>query len=131
MENHFPNANNSLKYTSPLHHVCNPIIRIFLFKELEKQYSFSNEYYSTTRNILSYSQIDCKHFFLNVYEHCELSVNNKGILDVAETSEPYDVSVIHRMKWQTMTFNAFELESTDAVRVNILHYIWCFNLYIW
>ena len=33
------------------------------------------------------------------YEHCELSVNNEGILAVAEASESYDVSVIHRMKW--------------------------------
>lgn len=50
------------------------------------------------------------------YEHCELSVNNEPILAVAEAAEPYDVSVIHRMKWQTMTFNAFELGSTDAVK---------------
>ena len=50
------------------------------------------------------------------YEHCELSVNGEGILAVAEASEPYDVSLIHRMKLQTMTFNAFELGSTDAVR---------------
>ena len=50
------------------------------------------------------------------YEHCELSVNGEGILVVAEASEAYDVSVIHRMKWQTMTFNAFELGSIDAVK---------------
>ena len=50
------------------------------------------------------------------YEHCVLSVNNEPILAVAEASELYDVSVIHRMKWQTMTFNAFELGSTDAVQ---------------
>lgn len=49
------------------------------------------------------------------YEHCELSVNGEPILAVAEASEPYDVSLIHRMKWQTMTFNAFELGNTDAV----------------
>ncbi|MDE6030786.1 MAG: hypothetical protein K2G32_04115, partial [Oscillospiraceae bacterium] len=49
------------------------------------------------------------------YEHCELSVNGEGILAVAEAPEPYDVSMIHRMKLQTMTFNAFELGSTDAV----------------
>lgn len=49
------------------------------------------------------------------YEHCELSVNGEGILAVAEASESYDVSMIHRMKLQTMTFNAFELGSTDAV----------------
>ena len=50
------------------------------------------------------------------YEHCELSVNGEGILAVAEAPEPYDVSLIHRMKGQTMTFNAFELGSTDAVK---------------
>lgn len=50
------------------------------------------------------------------YEHCELSVNGEGILAVAEAPKPYDVSVIHSMKWQTMTFNAFELGSTDAVK---------------
>ena len=50
------------------------------------------------------------------YEHCELSVKGEGILAVAEASEAYDVSVIHRMKWQTMTFNAFELGSIDAVK---------------
>lgn len=52
----------------------------------------------------------------SAYEHCELSVNGEPILAVAEASEPYDVSVIHRMKWQTMTFNAFELGSADAVQ---------------
>ncbi|MDE7293443.1 MAG: hypothetical protein K2N72_03360, partial [Oscillospiraceae bacterium] len=46
------------------------------------------------------------------YEHCELSVNGEGILAVAEAAEPYDVSLIHQLKLQTMTFNAFELGST-------------------
>ena len=50
------------------------------------------------------------------YEHCELSVNGEPILAVAEAQTPYDVSAIHRMKWQTMTFNAFELGSEDAVK---------------
>lgn len=50
------------------------------------------------------------------YEHCELSVNGEGILAVAEAPKPYDVSVIHRLKWQTMTFNAFEFGSEEAVR---------------
>ncbi|MDE6592087.1 MAG: hypothetical protein K2K57_03370 [Oscillospiraceae bacterium] len=50
------------------------------------------------------------------YEHCELSVNGEGILAVAEAAEPYDVSLIHRLKLQVMTFNAFELGSTDAVK---------------
>lgn len=50
------------------------------------------------------------------YEHCELSVNGEPILAAAEASEPYDVSVIHKMKLQTMTFNAFELGSPEAVK---------------
>ena len=50
------------------------------------------------------------------YEHCELSVNGEPILAVAEAAEPYDVRAIHRMKWQTMTFNAFELGSEEAVK---------------
>ena len=50
------------------------------------------------------------------YEHCELSVSSEPILAVAEAAKSYDVSVIHRMKWQTMTFNAFELGSADAVK---------------
>lgn len=50
------------------------------------------------------------------YEHCELSVNGEGILAAAEASEPYDVSLIHRLKLQTMTFNAFELGSPEAVK---------------
>lgn len=50
------------------------------------------------------------------YEHCELSVGSEPILAVSETPQPYDISMIHRLQWQTMTFNAFELGSTDAVR---------------
>ncbi|MBR2403720.1 MAG: hypothetical protein IKB01_13350 [Lachnospiraceae bacterium] len=50
------------------------------------------------------------------YEHCELTVNGEPILAVSETPEFYDVSVIHQMKLQTMTFNAFELGSVDAVK---------------
>lgn len=49
------------------------------------------------------------------YEHSELSVNGEPILAVAEAAEPYDVAAIHRMKLQTMTFNAFELGSAAAV----------------
>ena len=50
------------------------------------------------------------------YEHCELSVHGEGILALAEAKNPYDVSLIHRMKWETMTFNAFELGSVEAVQ---------------
>lgn len=50
------------------------------------------------------------------YEHCELSVNGEGILALAEAKGPCDVQTIHQMKWETMTFNAFELGSEAAVR---------------
>lgn len=49
------------------------------------------------------------------YEHCELSVNGEAILALSEAPEPYDVSAIHQMRLQTMTFNAFELGSNEAV----------------
>ncbi len=56
------------------------------------------------------------------YEHCELSVNGNPILAVSEAPKPYDVSVIHQLKWETMTFNAFELGSRAAVEnaLNVL-----------
>ena len=50
------------------------------------------------------------------YAHCELSVQGEPILALAEAAEPYDVALIHRLKWQTMTFNAFELGSEAAVQ---------------
>lgn len=56
----------------------------------------------------------------DAYAHCELSVNGEPILAVAEAAEPYDARVIHEMKWQTMTFNAFELGSEAAVE-NAFH----------
>ncbi len=50
------------------------------------------------------------------YEHCELSVNGEGFLALAEASNPCDIEVVHRNKWETMTFNVFEMGSEDAVR---------------
>lgn len=58
--------------------------------------------------------------FLNegrtAYAHCELSVNGEGFLALAEAANPCDVGLIHRMKWETMTFNVFEMGSEEAVR---------------
>ena len=51
------------------------------------------------------------------YEHCELSVGENPILAVAEAPEEWDVGVIQNMRWQTMTFNAFELGSVEAVKI--------------
>ena len=51
----------------------------------------------------------------NAYEHCELSVNGEPILALAEARNPCDIEVVHKNRWQTMTFNAFELGSEAAV----------------
>ena len=50
------------------------------------------------------------------YEHCVLSVDGEGILALAEARTNYDVEYIHREQLQTMTFNAFELGSEEAVK---------------
>ncbi len=50
------------------------------------------------------------------YEHCELSVDGEGFLAVAEAKAPLDVAAIHKMKWETMTFNAFEMGAENRVR---------------
>lgn len=49
------------------------------------------------------------------YEHCELSVNGEGFLALAEAANPCDISLVHKMKWETMTFNVFEMGSKEAV----------------
>lgn len=41
------------------------------------------------------------------YEHCELSVNGEGLLAIGEAKNPCDVNFVHKMKWETMTFNVF------------------------
>ena len=50
------------------------------------------------------------------YKHCELSVNGEGFLALAEAANPCDVEFLHKMKWETMTFNVFEMGSEAAVR---------------
>lgn len=50
-----------------------------------------------------------------IYEHCELSVNGEGFLALAEAKNPCDVELVHKMKWETMTFNVFEMGSEEAV----------------
>ena len=49
------------------------------------------------------------------YDHCELSVNGEGFLALNEAKNPCDISIVHQMKWETMTFNVFEMESEEAV----------------
>lgn len=50
------------------------------------------------------------------YEHCELSVTGEGFLALSEAANPCDISIVHKMKWETMTFNVFEMGSVEAVR---------------
>ena len=50
------------------------------------------------------------------YEHCELSVNGEGFLALSEATNPCDVELVHKLKWETMTFNAFEMGSEAAVQ---------------
>ena len=49
------------------------------------------------------------------YEHCELSVNGEGFLAIGEAKNPCDISVVHKMKWETMTFNVFEMGTEESV----------------
>ena len=79
------------------------------------------------KNSVEAAEVYCRAFgaeitraFLNedatAYEHCELSVDGEGFLALAEAKRPYDVAVIHATKWETMTFNVFEMGSEEAVR---------------
>ncbi len=49
------------------------------------------------------------------YAHCELSVNGEGFLALGEAVNPCDISIVHEKKWETMTFNVFEMGSEEAV----------------
>lgn len=49
------------------------------------------------------------------YEHCVLSVNGEGFLALAEASNPCDIQVVHQNRWETMTFNVFEMGSEEIV----------------
>lgn len=49
------------------------------------------------------------------YDHCELSVDGEGFLALSEAVNPCDINLVHKMKWETMTFNVFEMGSEEAV----------------
>lgn len=79
------------------------------------------------KNSLEAAEFYCKAFGAEItrafpnadgtaYEHCELSVNGEGFLALAEAANPCDVAFLHKMKWETMTFNVFEMGSEAAVR---------------
>ena len=79
------------------------------------------------KNSLEAAQTNCKAFCAEItlemknssgtaYEHCELSVNGEGFLALAEAKNPCDVDFIHKMKWETMTFNVFEIGTEEGVQ---------------
>lgn len=60
--------------------------------------------------------VEMKNSSGTAYEHSVLTVNGENILALAEAKKPYDVEAIHAMKLETMTFNAFELGTVEAVK---------------
>jgi uncharacterized glyoxalase superfamily protein PhnB len=50
------------------------------------------------------------------YEHCVLSVDGEGFLALAEAKNPCDVTLVHKLRWETMTFNVFEMGSEERVQ---------------
>lgn len=50
------------------------------------------------------------------YEHCELSVNGDGFLAIGEAKNPCDIELVHKLRWETMTFNVFEMGTEESVR---------------
>lgn len=78
------------------------------------------------KNSFEAAEIYCKAFGAEItceikndtgtaYEHCELSVNGEGFLALAEAKNPCDINLVHKMKWETMTFNAFDMGSEETV----------------
>jgi PhnB protein len=77
------------------------------------------------KNSLEAAKFYCKAFgaeiskaFINKdeteYEHCELSVNGEWFLALCEAQNPCDVDDVHKNKWETMTFNVFEMDSIEV-----------------
>ena len=78
------------------------------------------------KNSFEAAEIYCKAFGAEItfeikndtetgYVHCELSVNCEGFLALSEAANPCDINIVHKMKWETMTFNVFEMGSEEAV----------------
>ncbi|MGN1368507.1 MAG: hypothetical protein ACI4WX_06550, partial [Aristaeellaceae bacterium] len=39
----------------------------------------------------------------------------EGFLALAEAKNPCDIQIVHKNKWETMTFNVFEMGTEEAV----------------
>lgn len=42
-------------------------------------------------------------------------MNGEGFLALAEAKNPCDIEIVHKNKWETMTFNVFEMGTEKAV----------------
>lgn len=78
------------------------------------------------KNSLEAAEMYCKAFGAEIafaikndagtaYAHCELSVDGEGFLALAEAENPCDIHIVHEKKWETMTFNVFEMGSGEKV----------------
>ena len=59
---------------------------------------------------------DIKNETNDAYAHCELSVKGEPFLAASEAANPCDISIIHKEKWQTMTFNVCGMGREEAVQ---------------
>ena len=91
--------------------------------EVDKMKNYTQVY---VKNSFEAAKMYCKAFGAEItrefknedntaYEHCELSVNGEGFLALAEAKNPCDISIVHKYRWETMTFNAFEMGTEEAV----------------
>lgn len=88
--------------------------------------NFKNYAQVYVKNSFEAAEIYCKAFGAKItleiknddktaYEHCELSVGNVGFLALSEATNPCDINIVHKEKWETMTFNVFEMGSEKSV----------------
>lgn len=47
---------------------------------------------------------------------------------LAEAKNPCDISIAHKYKWETMTFNVFEMETEEAVYNAFQALPWCHRM---
>ena len=71
------------------------------------------------QNMKNYTQVYVKNSIEAVRMYCEAfgaeaTLEMKNMM--AEAAEPCDIETVHRNRWQTMTFNVFEMGSEEVVR---------------
>ena len=93
---------------------------------MERNWNMKNYAQAYVKNSMEAAETYCRAFGAEItfeiknedgtaYDHCELSVNGDGFMALSEAGNPCDVCFVHQMKWETMTFNVFEMGSEGAV----------------